>query len=94
MAGGLSQQEETFTAAMSAKTTRRRRQRRFAVAAVVSLALAVATVMSSLWKQARDEAQRAEAISIRDTICRDMFCLKACSNHQNAAHLSNFVHTI
>jgi hypothetical protein len=65
---GLTQQEETFVDAMSAKATRRRRTRRTAGAAILTLALGVAAVTSSLWQQsdsahqqALEEARRAEA---------------------------------
>ncbi len=59
--GGLSAQEEAFAAAMSAKTTRRRRRRRLATVAVISLAVGVAAVMTSLWRRSEDETLRAEA---------------------------------
>jgi len=66
--GGLTDQENAFVAAMTAKATRRKRQRRMAVAAVLTAALAVAGVTGVLWKrsevarrQAVGEAHRAEA---------------------------------
>jgi WD40 repeat protein len=59
--GGLSAQEEAFAGAMVANATRQRRRRRFAVTAVITLALGVAAVMTSLWRRSEDETLRAEA---------------------------------
>jgi len=66
--GGLTDQENAFVAAMTAKATRRKRQRRMAVVAVLTAALAVAGVTGMLWKrsevarrQAVNETHRAEA---------------------------------
>jgi WD40 repeat protein len=60
-AGGLSATEEAFTRAATQLAGRRRARRRIAVGVLVVAALAVAALTTSLWREARAEALRAEA---------------------------------
>ena len=76
--GGLSDVEETFTAAMTGHARRRRRRRRFAVVALIGALTIGLTVLAVLWQrsetarvrantaeqQARDDARRAEAANL------------------------------
>jgi WD40 repeat protein len=59
--GGLSEAEEQFARAMSSRAARHKRRRRLAVAAVVTIAVGVAAVTSSLWR--RSEAARDQAVA-------------------------------
>ena len=73
-AGTLSDAENTFTRAMTARAARRRLQRRAGVAAVIAAALVVAIGMSVLWR--RSEASRAEAIAAaRHAEAQQLFAL-------------------
>ena len=59
--GGLSATEEEFARAATRLGGRRRNRRRIAAGGLVAAALAVAAVTTSLWREARGEALRAEA---------------------------------
>lgn len=59
--GGLSAMENAFADAAARLAGRRRRVRRIAFSAVVAIAIAIAALTSSLWREARGEALRAEA---------------------------------
>ncbi len=60
-AGTLSDAENTFARAMTARAARRRLQRRAGVAAVIAAALVVALGMTVLWR--RSEASRSAAVA-------------------------------
>jgi WD40 repeat protein/DNA-binding winged helix-turn-helix (wHTH) protein len=59
--GGLSALDGAFVDAAARLAGRRRRLRRVGVAALVTIAMTVAGVTSSLWREAKAEALRAEA---------------------------------
>jgi WD40 repeat protein/DNA-binding winged helix-turn-helix (wHTH) protein len=59
--GGLTTTEQAFVEASIRLAERRRRRRRVAVGSLVAAALVVAAMTSSLWRQAKAEALRAEA---------------------------------
>ena len=60
-AGGLTDVEEAFAAAMTALATRQRRRRRIVLAAVLLVSLGVGAVTTTLWRRSVAEARRAEA---------------------------------
>ncbi len=59
--GGLSTTEDSFADAMVAQAKRRQRRLRLAVSAAFVLLFAVLAVVGGLWRQALQEARRAEA---------------------------------
>jgi len=59
--GGLTENEEAFSAAMTALAGRRRRQRRMAVVAVLVITTLVTVVTTGLWRRSVVQERRAEA---------------------------------
>jgi WD40 repeat protein/DNA-binding winged helix-turn-helix (wHTH) protein len=59
--GGLTATEQSFADASRSYAERTRRRKRIALGSLVAAAVAVAAITSSLWRQAKREALRAEA---------------------------------
>ena len=62
--GKLTETEEAFSRAMVARAQRQRRRRRLAMASVIGVLSLGLAVVVGLWRQAREEALRAEAAEI------------------------------
>ncbi len=59
--GGLTETEESFATALTAKARRRRRRRRLVTGAAFGVLLAVLGVVGTLWQRALAETRRAES---------------------------------